>query len=167
MPKRRCDVIMTLLLRHVSAGLEESYWSPCAAINSLWPSDTTWRHGTWSTNIQAMVCCPMAPSHCMNPYWLISSKVLWHSPKRNFSGNNQNICPRYDFDNYWYKLTAASHKDQWVKMYRAVGFRLLRLLTWINSSPPGQNGRSFADDTFQCIFVNEKFFILKLFETRK
>ena len=28
------------------------------------------------------------------------------------------------------------------------------------SSPPGQNGRSFADDIFRCIFVNEKFCIL-------
>ena len=25
----------------------------------------------------------------------------------------------------------------------------------VNSSPPGQNGRHFADDTFRCIFVNE------------
>ena len=30
--------------------------------------------------------------------------------------------------------------------------------TTINSSPPGQNGRHFAD--FKCIFMNEKFFIL-------
>ena len=30
----------------------------------------------------------------------------------------------------------------------------------INSSPPGQNGRHFADDAFRCIFVNEKFCIL-------
>ena len=30
----------------------------------------------------------------------------------------------------------------------------------INSSPPGQNGRHFADDIFRCIFVNEKFHIL-------
>ena len=29
-----------------------------------------------------------------------------------------------------------------------------------NSSPPGQNGRHFADDSFKCIFVNEKFCIL-------
>ena len=29
-----------------------------------------------------------------------------------------------------------------------------------NSSPPGQNGRHFADDIFGCIFVNEKFYIL-------
>ena len=30
----------------------------------------------------------------------------------------------------------------------------------INSSPPGQNGRHFADDVCRCIFVNEKFCIL-------
>ena len=29
----------------------------------------------------------------------------------------------------------------------------------IHSSPPGQNGRHFADDIFRCIFVNEKFYI--------
>ena len=29
-----------------------------------------------------------------------------------------------------------------------------------NSSPPGQNGRHFADDIFRCIFMNEKFYIL-------
>ena len=31
---------------------------------------------------------------------------------------------------------------------------------WVNSSPPGQNGRHFADDIFRCIFVNENFYIL-------
>ena len=30
----------------------------------------------------------------------------------------------------------------------------------VNSSPPGQNGRHFADDIFRCIFVNENFYIL-------
>ena len=29
-----------------------------------------------------------------------------------------------------------------------------------NASPPGQNGRHFADDIFRCIFVMEKFCIL-------
>ena len=33
-------------------------------------------------------------------------------------------------------------------------------LTWFISSPPGQNGRYFADDIFKCIFLNEKFCIL-------
>ena len=32
---------------------------------------------------------------------------------------------------------------------------------WVNSSPPGQNGRHFADDIFTCIFANEKSFWLK------
>ena len=30
----------------------------------------------------------------------------------------------------------------------------------INSSPPGQNGRHFADYIFGCIFINKKFYIL-------
>ena len=36
-------------------------------------------------------------------------------------------------------------------------------VTWpqcVNSSPPGQNGRHFADDVFGCIFVNGSFCIL-------
>ena len=34
------------------------------------------------------------------------------------------------------------------------------LLSSLNSSPPGQNGRHFADDIFKCFFMNEKFCIL-------
>ena len=30
----------------------------------------------------------------------------------------------------------------------------------LNSFPPGQNGRHFADDISKCIFMNEKFCIL-------
>ena len=30
---------------------------------------------------------------------------------------------------------------------------------YIDSSPPRQNGCHFADDSFQCLFMNEKFFI--------
>ena len=30
----------------------------------------------------------------------------------------------------------------------------------LNSPPPGQNGNHFTDDSFRCIFVNEKFCIL-------
>ena len=39
---------------------------------------------------------------------------------------------------------------------------LTRVTDWspfINSSPPGQNGRPFADDVFNYIFVTEKFCI--------
>ena len=34
------------------------------------------------------------------------------------------------------------------------------IISHINSSPPGQNGRYFADGIFRCVFVNEKFCIL-------
>ena len=42
----------------------------------------------------------------------------------------------------------------------AVYVWILGLITPVNSSPPGQNGRHLADDIFRCIFVNEKFCIL-------
>ena len=34
------------------------------------------------------------------------------------------------------------------------------MLFTLNSSPPGQDGRGFADDVFRCTFVNEKICIL-------
>ena len=48
-------------------------------INSLWPGDAIWRHGTRSTLAQVMACCLTAPSHDMNPCWLIIGEVPWHS----------------------------------------------------------------------------------------
>ena len=33
-------------------------------------------------------------------------------------------------------------------------------VSFINSTPPGWNGRHFADDIFRCIFINEVFGIL-------
>ena len=40
-------------------------------INSFWPSDTIWRHRSWSTLAQVMACCLTAPSHYLNQCWLI------------------------------------------------------------------------------------------------
>ena len=48
-------------------------------INSLGPSDAIWHWRSWSTLIQVMACCLMAPSHYLRQCWLIISKVLWHS----------------------------------------------------------------------------------------
>ena len=39
-------------------------------------------------------------------------------------------------------------------------YELMNCHMHINSSPPGQNGRHFADNTLRCIFANEKFCIL-------
>ena len=46
-----------------------------------------------------------ALSHHQNQCWLIS-KVLWHSHKINFTRNAQDICPWYEFENYWFNITA-------------------------------------------------------------
>ena len=64
-------------------------------INSLGPSDTIWRWGSWSTLVQLMACCltVTAPSHYLNQCWLIISKVPWHSYEdiiiRRFEDTNQ------------------------------------------------------------------------------
>ena len=65
------------------------------------------------------------------------------------------------------------HRDRWIPRTKGqLRGKCLHLMTssWItplsdsrvrNPSPPGQNGRHFADDIFlKCIFVNEKFCIL-------
>ena len=46
-----------------------------AGINSLRPTDATWRHRSGSTLAQVMACCLTAPSHYLLPCWLIISKV--------------------------------------------------------------------------------------------
>ena len=58
-----------------------------AILKSLQPSDAIWRdrqHGSESTLAQVMACCLTAPSHHLNLFWLITSKVLWHSSESNF-----------------------------------------------------------------------------------
>ena len=62
-------------------------------VNSLGPSDAIWPWRSWSTLVQVMACCLMAPSHYLNQCWLIISKVLWHSSEdiiiRRFEDSNQ------------------------------------------------------------------------------
>ena len=56
-------------------------------VNSLWPRDVIWWQGSRSTLAQVMACCLTAPSHYLPQCWLMISKVLWHSPDRNFTEN--------------------------------------------------------------------------------
>ena len=48
-------------------------------LNSSGPSDAIWRQRSGSTLAQVMACCLTASSHYLNQYWLIISKVQWHS----------------------------------------------------------------------------------------
>ena len=42
-------------------------------INSFWPSDAMWFHGSVSTLDQVMTCCLMAPSHYLNQFCPITN----------------------------------------------------------------------------------------------
>ena len=48
-------------------------------IISLWPSDAIRRQRSWSTLVQVMACCLMAPSCYPNQCLLIKSKAQWNS----------------------------------------------------------------------------------------
>ena len=62
---------------HSCGRLISNLWLNGFFFNSLWPSDTTWRHRTGSTLAQVMACCLMAPSHYLNQCWFIIGEVHW------------------------------------------------------------------------------------------
>ena len=57
--------------------------------NPLWPSDAIWRRISWSTLVQVMAWCLMAPSHCLNQCWLVINDVLWYSSEIKFTAHIQ------------------------------------------------------------------------------
>ena len=59
-----------------SASLIEPIWP---FMDSLWPGDAMWWHGSESALDKVMVCCLTAPSHYLNQCWLIVKGILWHS----------------------------------------------------------------------------------------
>ena len=58
----------------------------------------------------------------------------------------------------WKYEIFASTKCTWI--YHLQHGIHLEQLPWVNSSPPVQNGRHFADDIFICISVKEKYCVL-------
>ena len=77
--------------------------------------DTIWRHRSGSTLALLMACCPIAPSHYLNQYWLTISGVLCHSFENNFAENDPNINPWYEVQNYQFKITTIYLRVRWVK----------------------------------------------------
>ena len=67
-------------------------------INSLWDGDSIWYHGPHSTLVQVMACCLMAPSHYLDQWWLIISRIQCHSPKSNSTGNTHNAFYKSDVE---------------------------------------------------------------------
>ena len=91
-------------------GITSSQW-----VNSLWPSDAIWWHGSGSTLAQVMACCLTAPSHYLNQCWLTISEILWHSPESNFTENTKDIYLWNEFEIYKFYIVVKSARGQWVK----------------------------------------------------
>ena len=94
-------------------------------LNSLGSSDAIWRPKTWSTLAQVMACCLTAPSHYLNQWWLIISKVQWHSSEGNFTAGISVINHCNWLEKYSPKISLKSPRPQWVK---SVLDRLTRLI---------------------------------------
>ena len=49
---------------------------------------------------------------------------MWHSTEDINMGNDQYIYPWYEFETYWFKITAASPRHQGVKCMKLTDLRL-------------------------------------------
>ena len=67
---------------------------------SLWPINAIWHHRTWSTLVQVIAWCLMAPSHYLNQCWILVSGVQWHSLEGNFAASTQATIWKSYFWNY-------------------------------------------------------------------
>ena len=96
------NAIWQKLLQHCAGG-----W--LGVFNSLWPGNAIRWHRTGSTLALVMAC----------QYWTnidFIKRVLWHSPKGNFMGIDQDINWKTEFENYTFKITCISTtpRGQWV-----------------------------------------------------
>ena len=65
---RKCSNLSNLKSLSISRWWQKNH---LFQLNSLWSSDTIWRHKYGSTLAQEMACCQMAPSHYLNQCWLV------------------------------------------------------------------------------------------------
>ena len=69
------------------------------------------------------------------------------------------------FHNKWTETAEILPRVKQELVFLQIEYKCLRDISkhdiyLVNSSPPGQNGRHFTDDTFKCISLNENFCIL-------
>ena len=87
------------------------------------------------------------------------SIIKWHFEKKNASyllvttDNNSLLVQARD----WHQLDNKLLPEP---MMTQITDTCITRPQWVNSSPPGQNGRHFPDNIFKCIFMSENFCIL-------
>ena len=83
--------------------------------NSLWPSDTIWRHGSMSALAQIMAWCLAGPSHYLNQWSLLINEVLWHLLESNFTVSAQTTNLYNMFEKSASKIATTFPRGQWLK----------------------------------------------------
>ena len=93
-------------------------------INSLGSSDAIWRWRFWSTLVQVMAWCLMAPSNYLNRCWLVINKFLWHSSEDIIIRRFEDINLQSKIENYIFKITLRSPRglDELKKYMRCVNY---------------------------------------------
>ena len=105
-------------LTHCGLGAIWPSLSPCTVINpilltySLWPSDTIWWQGSWSTLAQVMVCCQAIT--CTNVD--LSSKLFCGTHLRAISQEVFMTLIHDMFEGYTVEITTTSPRGQWVQL---------------------------------------------------
>ena len=93
------------------------------------------------------------PHFLFNFYSFLTCKLCVINMRKNNDSNVHVVITQL----IWTTWTSMS--DVWKRLLNLIALSLIVLLP-VNSSPPGQNGRHFADTIFSCTFVNEKCSIL-------
>ena len=86
-------------------------------VNSLWPSDAIWRQRSGSTLAQVMACCLAAPSHYLNQWWLIISRVQSHSYEGSFIRDTSAIDHYNQLENYSSQIYFEPPRGQWADVF--------------------------------------------------
>ena len=64
-------------------------------------SDAIWRHRTWTTLVEVYDgLLPDGIKPSPDTCWRLINDVLRHSPEDNFTGNTQDLYPRYESENH-------------------------------------------------------------------
>ena len=88
-------------------------------INSLWPGDAIWRHGTRSTLAQVMACCLTALSHYLSQCWLIIGEVPWHSSQGIIIRRCEDSDQWKKIENCSFTMASRSPSGQWLNTYQS------------------------------------------------
>ena len=73
-------------------------------VNTLWPSDAIWRDRYGSTLPQVVACYLRPPNHYLSQWCLLISKIPWHSPDSNVTGNAAATALYNEVENYTLQL---------------------------------------------------------------